>query len=292
MSEEFRAYTRRHLGRSLFSAWISNWSITTWLIIANVFCFIAFFIASLFVSPETLMNYFALNPANLFVNGYFWTLLTSMFLHGGFLHLFVNMFSLYFVGTFLEMLIGKKRFFWFYILSGIFAGIFFAFLAYFFGGSYVGGKLFGTPELFAVGASGAIFGIAGIMALITPRNRVYLILGPLIAIILQVILEKFISSNSILGLLNLMINIYIILCIFALISFSSRIRKFALPLEMPFWLLPFVAITPLMIIGFFVNLPIGNSAHLGGLLAGLAYGYYLRVKYKNKVRLIQRYFSQ
>jgi membrane associated rhomboid family serine protease len=39
------------------------------------------------------------------------------------------------------------------------------------------------------------------------------------------------------------------------------------------------------------GLPIGNTAHLGGLLAGLGYGFYLKNKYKNKTRYIGKYFS-
>ena len=38
------------------------------------------------------------------------------------------------------------------------------------------------------------------------------------------------------------------------------------------------------------NFPIGNVAHLGGFLAGIAYGYYLKKKYKRKVIMIQRRF--
>ena len=49
---------------------------------------------------------------------------------------------------------------------------------------------------------------------------------------------------------------------------------------MPFWFLPIVAIVPLVIIGLFIELPIGNTAHLGGLIAGFAYGYYLKQKTK------------
>ncbi len=292
MNNEFRGYTRRHLGKSLFSAWISNFSLTTWIILINVFCFIGFIIAGFFVSLTTLNSYFALNPNNLFLNGYVWTLLTSMFLHAGFLHLFVNMFSLYFIGNFLEMLIGKKRFFWFYLLAGLFAGLFFAFLAFFFGNNFIGGKIFGNTSLYAVGASGAIFGIAGIMAVLTPKNKVYLIMGPLLAIVLQAIFEKVIPFAGLLNFIILLINIYIFVCIFALLSSNNQIRSLAIPWAMPLWILPFVAIIPLVIIGFFVDLPIGNSAHLGGLLAGLAYGFYLKYKYKNKVKLIQGYFSQ
>ena len=71
-------------------------------------------------------------------------------------------------------------------------------------------------------------------------------------------------------------------------SFNPRTRKIAVPVGMPFWLLPIIAIVPLVIIGLFVQLPIGNTAHLGGLLAGLIYGLYLRMKYKKKVEVLNR----
>jgi membrane associated rhomboid family serine protease len=69
--------------------------------------------------------------------------------------------------------------------------------------------------------------------------------------------------------------------------------KFALPIEMPLWLLPIVAIVPLILIELIpgIDLPIGNMAHLGGFLFGAAYGLYLRIKYKKKTALIAEYFS-
>jgi membrane associated rhomboid family serine protease len=75
-------------------------------------------------------------------------------------------------------------------------------------------------------------------------------------------------------------------------SFNPKTRRFALPLEMPFWLLPIIAIVPLVVIGLFVELPIANSAHFGGLLVGLLYGLYLKIKYPKKTAIISRYFSK
>jgi len=46
----------------------------------------------------------------------------------------------------------------------------------------------------------------------------------------------------------------------------------------------------LAIIGLYIDLPIGNSAHFGGLVVGVVYGLYLRTKFPNKTRRIQKYF--
>ena len=96
--------------------------------------------------PFSVLRYGELLPAAV-ARGYVWLLLTSMFLHAGFVHLSLNMLSLYFVGSFTELTFGKARFLALYLISGLAGGI--AYL-------YFGG--FTTP---AVGASGAIFGLLG-----------------------------------------------------------------------------------------------------------------------------------
>ena len=93
-----------------------------------------------------ILNEGALIPA-LVAEGQAWRLVSSVFLHSGFVHLSLNMLSLYFLGSFVENAFGRGRFLALYLLSGLSGGI--AYL--FFGG-------FGTP---AVGASGAIFGLLG-----------------------------------------------------------------------------------------------------------------------------------
>src|SRR6476620_7818160 len=90
----------------------------------------------------------------------FWsTLLTSMFLHGGWMHLGGNMLYLWIFGDNLEKVMGHARFLLFYLVCGIAAGL--AHIA-FAGGSNV-------PT---VGASGAISGVLGGYLLLFPRNRV------------------------------------------------------------------------------------------------------------------------
>ena len=52
-----------------------------------------------------------------------WQILTHMFMHGGFMHIFFNMFALWMFGTAVEQVFGSKKFIIFYILSGLGAAI-------------------------------------------------------------------------------------------------------------------------------------------------------------------------
>ncbi len=264
-------------------------SVTSILILINIAAFIFFSI--LIAAGVIPLDLIAIKPSNIFAGKYLWTFITSIFMHAGFAHLFFNMISLFFIGSFVERIIGKKRYLWFYMISGLVAAIFFVFLAYYLGNNPLGAKIFGNPGEFGVGASGAIFGLAGLLAVLIPNKKVYLISGPLIAIIMQSILDSAFPNSSWLGLLSILITFYIFIAIFTMFSFNPATRKVSIPIEMPFWMLPIIAIVPLVIIGIFVPLPIGNTAHFGGLLAGVAYGIYLKNKYKKKTRYLNRYFS-
>lgn len=262
-------------------------STTVKLILLNIGFFILYLILASFI--PNLFDYISLKPSLIVQGKYLWTLVTSMFMHGSFMHLFVNMISLWFIGGFLERIIGKKRFVYFYLISGIIAGIIFSLLAGFFGFGILE-RVFGSPDIPGVGASGALFGLIGLLAVIVPRNKVYLIVGPLIAIIAQAVVGLFIKNTAVLTLIGLIVSVYIFLAIFSMFSFNYKTRKISLPIEMPLWFLPVAAIVPLVVIGLFVPLPIGNMAHLGGLVVGLVYGYYLRRKYKKKIRMLNRMF--
>ncbi len=100
----------------------------------------------LVTQPPDVLSKGALVPASV-ARGHVWLLVTSMFLHAGFIHLALNMLSLYFLGAFVEVAFGRSRFLALYLTSGLAGGI--AYL-------YFGG--FDSP---AVGASGAIFGLLG-----------------------------------------------------------------------------------------------------------------------------------
>lgn len=87
--------------------------------------------------------------------GQWWRIITSGFLHANLLHIGLNMLVLYWLGRLLEPAIGSVRFAAVYVTSLI-AGSF--------------GALLLTPHSFTVGASGAIFGLAG-CAVVEMRSR-------------------------------------------------------------------------------------------------------------------------
>jgi membrane associated rhomboid family serine protease len=98
------------------------------------------------------------------------TLLVSMFMHGGFAHLFGNMLFLWIFGDNLEDRLGHLRYAVFYLLTGVLASLAHVFSTAAFGG---GSSSMLVPSL---GASGAISGVLGGYVLLFPRNRVRVIL--------------------------------------------------------------------------------------------------------------------
>jgi len=224
--------------------WLHNKSAVFWLIVVNcvlsILGFILLYRLCGSIDECNIINYFALNPENILHGKYLWTLVTHMFFHGGIAHLLVNMFVLFSLGSLCEKIIGRRRFIWFYLAAGLFAGILSVIASGFFGFGFLE-KIVGGPNTYMVGASGAIFGIAGLFVVLLPRLRFMIIF-------------------------------------------------------LPFFSLPAYIMVPLILLitwvaSFIGNLPVGNVAHFGGFIAGIAYGYYLRVKYRRKVEYIQRYFK-
>ncbi len=81
-----------------------------------------------------------------------WRLLTSVFAHGGFIHLALNMLALWLIGQNLEAMLGRARFLALYLISGL-------------GGSVMV-ALIGNPMVPVVGASGALFGMMAALLII------------------------------------------------------------------------------------------------------------------------------
>ncbi|MDA3837341.1 MAG: rhomboid family intramembrane serine protease [Nanoarchaeota archaeon] len=205
--------------KEIFPFWRSL-SLTKKLIGINVTAFIVFRL--LIILNVLPMQFIQISRIGI-ESGYFWTFITSMFMHGNFLHLFVNMISLYFVGSLVEKIIGRKRYIWLYLLSGLFAGILHI--------------VFNVSA--AVGASGALFGLIGVLIFLTPDLPVYMMFIPI-------------------------------------------------PIKMKYAAPGMLVLLWLITLG--TGAPIGNVAHLGGLIAGLAYGLLLRKKFPNKIRMVQQHF--
>ncbi|ESU23707.1 hypothetical protein FEDK69T_11110 [Flavobacterium enshiense DK69] len=80
------------------------------------------------------------------MNGEWWRLFTSMFLHGGIMHLFLNIYGLVIAALFIEPILGRKNYFTLYLLSGLCGSL---------------ASIWWYPNIISVGASGAIFGLYG-----------------------------------------------------------------------------------------------------------------------------------
>ncbi len=91
-----------------------------------------------------------------------WTLITHTFVHSDIIHLGYNMFALLLFGSILESVIGTRKFLSIYLLSGLAAG-------------FAGVFLYTA----AVGASGAVFGLMGCLALLRPRLVVWVMGVPM-----------------------------------------------------------------------------------------------------------------
>lgn len=92
-----------------------------------------------------------------------WQLLTYMFLHGGFFHLFFNMVGIWMFGMELEAIWGSRKFLTYYLLCGLGAGVFNLLVAPLLGPGYP-----------TVGASGAVFGILIAFAMLFPNRPIYI----------------------------------------------------------------------------------------------------------------------
>lgn len=138
-----------------------------------------------------------------------WTWVTSLFLHASLTHVFFNGFALFMFGPFLETKIGGNRFLALYFGAGLVANLAYLLTA-------------ADPLVPGLGASGAIFGILGALAVLEPHVTIFLGFVP-----------------------------------------------------MPMWVAAIVWVV-LETVSSFTPSAIANTAHLGGLFAGFAYGFYLR----------------
>jgi membrane associated rhomboid family serine protease len=140
-----------------------------------------------------------------------WTIITNLFIHASIWHILANMLTLYFFGSYLSRLVGNRNFLLIYFLGGLLGNAFYLWL--------------GPTLSVAIGASGAVFAVAGTLTVLRPKLTVYIIPIPVPIPLWVAVLGGF-------ALLS--------------IPFASSVMKIA-------W-----------------------QAHLGGLVLGLAAGFFLR----------------
>ena len=154
-----------------------------WVIIGvNVVIYLA-----TIINQNAIYNTFGLIPAE--VGQKPWTIFTYMFIHASIIHIIFNMLTFYFFGTFAMALIGETAFLITYFVGGIVGGLFFFLLAY----------PLGYQGAIAVGASGAIYALGGLLMVLRPNTRVYTFPIPVpmplwIAILVGFVLVSFVPG--------------------------------------------------------------------------------------------------
>ena len=159
-----------------FPATKTPWA-TIFLILLNIVVFILPFVLSNFFRAS-----YILYPGDLLNLSNLKTLVTNLFFHLNFWHLFVNVYFLWLFGDNIEHHLGRIRFVALYLASGVVSGLLYAFL---------------VPDKFIplLGASGAVSGVLGAYLILFFKNKVkaLLILPPLVV--------KFVSIPSVVFLL-------------------------------------------------------------------------------------------
>jgi len=156
--------------------------VTRNLIIINVIVFIATLINEDFMVATFAMFY----PTSPFFH--VWQIVTHMFMHGGFMHILFNMYTLWMFGSVLERMIGERKFLIFYFVCGLGAvalhtGVEYlqvqGFMKAIAEGSTTASQSYAelkaTP---VVGASGAIYGVIIGYAMLFPESKLTLLFPP------------------------------------------------------------------------------------------------------------------
>ena len=129
-------------------------------------CVAVFFMPGLIPQVQNYLAPFALWPLH---SGYFdfWQLISYAFLHGGFNHLFFNMFALWMFGLPVERIWGSRKFTEYYFICVLGAGLIQLLV------QHLSGDVYPT-----IGASGAVFGLLLAYGVMWPNNKLFLIFFP------------------------------------------------------------------------------------------------------------------
>lgn len=150
--------------------------VTKILIAVNVGAFVL-----QYVSNDRITNRFAMQGLAVALDGEWWRLMTSAFLHAGVTHIALNMLALWFIGGAVEPRLGRWRYATVYLLSAL-------------GGSVLSYAV-DSPFQASVGASGAVFGLFG--ALFVLMRRLRFEVGGLISIIVINVVIGFVPGFNI-----------------------------------------------------------------------------------------------
>jgi len=157
-------------------------TVTKNLIIINVILFVATLINENFMIGTFALFY----PTSPFFH--WWQVVTHMFMHGGFWHIFFNMYTLLIFGSVVENYLGPKKFLLFYFICGLGAVALHFGVEYWQMQSYMNGAALGNSTALqqieaikytpTVGASGAIYGVLMGYAMLFPESRMTLLFPP------------------------------------------------------------------------------------------------------------------
>ena len=118
--------------------------------------------------PQSFMEvFFGLSHNGFVAHHFVWQIFTYMFLHGGWLHIFFNMFTLWMFAGDLEQAWGSRRFVLYYLVSGLGAGIFIALMNW-----YGVTRDPSTGIVSTLGASGALYALLLAYGLLWPERKV------------------------------------------------------------------------------------------------------------------------
>jgi membrane associated rhomboid family serine protease len=149
--QNYSRYNTQFLRPRMFGGAVRN------IIIANVAVFLIMF---LFQAQRFFLYYFGLVPRFVLTRGFIWQLFTYMFVHGGFGHIFWNMFVLWMFGSEIESHWGKKEFYKYYFITGVGSGIITLLFSL-------------NSSIPVVGASGAIYAVLAAFAIMFPNRQIY-----------------------------------------------------------------------------------------------------------------------
>jgi len=137
---------------------------------------VAIFLVQFFLQAFRVVNlaaYLGVRADRVVLHAWVWTIVTYMFLHGGVFHILFNMLALYFFGTQMEGVLGRRRFLVLYFGGGVVGGLAYVALQVF------TSNFFAQPCVPAIGASAAVMAVLVLCAIYFPNQLVFFFFVPI-----------------------------------------------------------------------------------------------------------------